>query len=151
MGMFFVIVVDEELVVLKDVYFGQVYVFLLNFGVFEDEVVCGIVVFDLLMNVLWQFVEVELCWIVFVECLIELLMMNFWDIVVDNFDGEFVCEECVGIGEIYVLLVFDDMIEQVVDDIFDDREGLFLWVVRFDVNCVEICLQLGVVVVCYMF
>ncbi|ELZ79552.1 DUF5812 family protein [Haloferax larsenii] len=149
-GTFLVTAADDQSAVLKDVHSGQVHTLSSNPGVSEDEAVRGTVAPDPPMNVSWQLVDVETRWTVSVERSSESPTANSKDIASDNPDGELVKQERAGTGEIHVLSVPDDMTDQAVDDILDDREGLLSRAARLDVNRVEVRSAPGVVAVRYM-
>lgn len=149
-GTFLVTAADEQSAVLKDVHSGQVHTLSSNPGVSEDEAIRGTVAPDPPMNVSWQLVEVDTRWTVSVERSSESPTTNSRTIASENPEGELVTQERAGTGEIHVLSVPEEMTEQAVDDILDDREGLLSRAARLDVNRVEIRSSSGVVAVRYM-
>ncbi|ELZ96486.1 hypothetical protein C440_05043 [Haloferax mucosum ATCC BAA-1512] len=149
-GTFLVTAADEGSAVLKDVHSGQVHALSSNPGVSEDEAVRGTVAPDPPMNVSWQLVEVESRWTLSVEQSSESPTSHSKSIAADNPDSELVRKERAGTGEIHVLSVPDDMTDQTVEDILDDREGLLSRAARLEVNRVEIRSHPGVVAVRYM-
>ncbi|WP_396611576.1 DUF5812 family protein [Haloferax sp. S1W] len=149
-GTFLVTAADDESAVLKDVHSGQVHTLSSNPGITEDEAVRGTVAPDPPMNVSWQLVEVETRWTVSIERSSESPTANSKDIASDSADGELVTQERAGTGEIHVLSVPDDLTEQAVDDVLDDREGLLSRAARLGVNWVEVRSAPGVVAVRYM-
>ncbi|KTG30419.1 DUF5812 family protein [Haloferax profundi] len=149
-GTFLVTAADDESAVLRDVHSGQVHTLSSNPGVSEEEAVRGTVAPDPPMNVSWKLVDVETRWTVSIERSSESPTTNSRTIASENPDGELVTQERAGTGEIHVLSVPDEMTEQAVDDILDDREGLLSRAARLDVNRVEIRSSSGVVAVRYM-
>ncbi|KAB1198076.1 MULTISPECIES: DUF5812 family protein [Haloferax] len=149
-GIFLVTAADDQSAVLKDVHSGQVHALSSNPGVSEDEAVRGTVAPDPPMNVSWQLVEVETRWTVSVERSSESPTTNSRSIADENPTGELVKQERAGTGEIHVLSVPEELTEQAVEDILDDREGLLARAARLEVNRVEIRSSSGVVAVRYM-
>ncbi|WP_411964579.1 DUF5812 family protein [Haloferax sp. YSMS24] len=149
-GTFLVTAADEQSAVLKDVHSGQVHTLSSNPGVSEDEALRGTVAPDPPMNVSWQLVDVETRWTVAVERSSESPTTNSRTIASENPEGELVTQERAGTGEIHILSVPEEMTEQAVDDILEDREGLLSRAARLEVNRVEIRSSSGVVSVRYM-
>ncbi|WP_411967314.1 DUF5812 family protein [Haloferax sp. YSSS75] len=149
-GTFLVTAADEQSAVLKDVHSGQVHTLSSNPGVSEDEALRGTVAPDPPMNVSWQLVDVETRWTVSVERSSESPTTNSRTIASENPEGELVTQERAGTGEIHILSVPEEMTEQAVDDILEDREGLLSRAARLEVNRVEIRSSSGVVSVRYM-
>ncbi|WP_416840303.1 DUF5812 family protein [Haloferax sp. DFSO52] len=149
-GIFLVTAADEQSAVLKDVHSGQVHTLSSNPGVSENEVVRGTVAPDPPMNVSWQLVDVETRWTVSVERSSESPTTTSRTVADENPTGELVKRERAGIGEIHILSVPEELTEQAVDDILDDREGLLARAARLEVNRVEIRASSGVVSVRYM-
>ncbi|MFC7202711.1 DUF5812 family protein [Haloferax namakaokahaiae] len=149
-GTFLVTAADEESAVLKNVESGQVHTLSSNPGVAEDEAVRGTVAPDPPMNVSWQLVDIETRWELSIEQSSESPTTNSKEIASDKGDGELVRTERAGRGEIHILSVPEDLTEQAVEDLLDDREGLLSRAARLDVNRVEIRSSPGVVAVRYM-
>ena len=173
-GTFLVTAADDESAVLKDVHTGQVHTLSSNPGVSEDEALRArvargqqnaqaralaelavqlhhaTVAPDPPMNVSWQLVDIETRWTVSVERSSESPTTNSRTIASENPEGELVTQERAGTGEIHVLSVPEEMTEQAVEDILEDREGLLSRAARLDVERVEIRSSAGVVAVRYM-
>jgi hypothetical protein len=149
-GTFLVTHADDESAVLTDVHDGQVHTLAGNPGVSADEAITGTVRPVPPMGVSWELAEIDEQWAISVEDSDLTPTQQEREIADGQAVGELTRQERAGEGELHVITVPEDGVEQAVADVLDDPEGLRSRAARLGVNRVEIRSDEGVVSVRYV-
>lgn len=149
-GTFLVTHADDESAVLTDVHDGQVHTLAANPGVSADEAVTGTLRPIPPMGVAWELAEVDDQWAISVEDSDLAPTQQEREIAAEQAVGELTRQERAGEGELHVITVPADGVDEAVADVLDDADGLRSRAARLGVNRVEVRSAEGVVSVRYV-
>jgi len=119
---FLVTSADDESAVLSDVQDSQVHTLSENPGVEEGDVLDATVASDPPMNVTYSVVEVEQRRRIPVETSDETPTRRSRELAADLEAGELETMERAGVGEVHVLGVPEDSVEETVEDVLTDEQ-----------------------------
>jgi hypothetical protein len=149
-GTFLVTHADDDSAVLTDVHDGQVHTLAANPGLAADEAVTGTLRPVPPMAVAWAVDEIDERWAISVEDSDLAPTRQEREIADGQAVGELTRQERAGEGELHVITVPEEGVEQAVADVLDDAAGLRSRAARLGVNRVEVRSAAGVVSVRYV-
>jgi hypothetical protein len=149
-GTFLVTHADDESAVLTDVHDGQVHTLAENPGVAADEAITGTLTPVPPMGVSWELADLDDQWAISVEDSDLAPTQQERELADAQAVGELTRQERAGEGELHVITVPEDGVEQAVTDVLDDAEALRSRAARLGVNRVEVRSAAGVVSVRYV-
>ena len=123
-GIFLVTHADSDSAVLRNVESGQVHALASNPGIEEGDVIDGAVGSEPPLEVAWNLTNVESRRSIPVERGEEPPTSQEREIAADIAVGEIAREERAGIGELHVLSVLPEEVDEALTDVLDDEETL---------------------------
>jgi hypothetical protein len=136
-GVFLVTHADSDSAVLRNVESGQVHALASNPGIEEGDVIDGAVGSEPPLEVAWNLTNVESRRSIPVERGEEPPTSQEREIAADIAVGEIAREERAGTGELHVLSVLPEEVDEALTDVLDDEETLAR-AVRLGVDRVEV-------------
>ena len=136
-GTFLVTHADSDSAVLTNVDSGQVHALASNPGVEDGDVIEGTVGSEPPLEVAWQLVAVESRRALSLERSAEPPTSQERAVAAETETGEIARTERAGTGELHVLSIPPEDVEEAVADVLDDEETLAR-AARLDVNRVEV-------------
>ncbi|MFB6170737.1 MAG: DUF5812 family protein [Haloarculaceae archaeon] len=120
-GTFLVTHAEEESAVVRDVVSGQVHTLSENPGVEEGDALEATLAPEPPMEVTWAVVDVDARRTIRVEESAEPPTRQEFDIAADQPEGEITRRERAGTGELHVMTVPSETVEQAVSEVLDDE------------------------------
>lgn len=142
---------DDESAVLHDTADGQIHTLAENPGLDADDAIEGTIAPAGPMELAWELIEMDARRSLATEHSEEPPTSQEHELADAQEEGELTTRERAGIGEIHVLTVPTERVEEAVDDVLDD-EATLVRAARLGVNRVEVRsdAEAGVVAVRYL-